>query len=45
MTFIEITANNLSRGLRNAQTFIDDWIYVSGTAITCDYTKVYAFIL
>ena len=43
MAFIEITTNNLSRELRNAQTFIDNWAYVPGTSITGDYTKVYAF--
>lgn len=42
MAFIEITTNNLSRELRNAATFIDNWAYVPGTAITGDYTKVYA---
>ena len=43
MAFIEINTNNLSRELRNAQTFIDNWAYVPGTSITGDYTKVYAF--
>lgn len=43
MAFIEITTNNLSRELRNAATFIDNWAYVPGTTITGDYTKVYAF--
>ena len=43
MAFIEITTNNLSRELRNAATFIDNWAYVPGTAITGDYTKIYAF--
>ena len=43
MSFIDITTNNLSREFRNAATFIDNWAYVPGTAITGDYTKVYAF--
>lgn len=43
MAFIEITTNNISRELRNAATFIDNWAYVPGTAITGDYTKVHAF--
>jgi len=43
MAFIEITTNNLSKELRNAATFIDNWAYVPGTSITGDYTKVYAF--
>ena len=42
MAFIDIHTNNLSRALRNSATFIDNWAYVPGTAITGDYKKVYA---
>ena len=28
MSFINITTNNLSRGLTNAPTFEDNWVYV-----------------
>ena len=42
MAFININTNNLSRQLRNATTFADNWVYVPGTAITGDYSKPYA---
>lgn len=40
MAFIDIFTNNLSRELKNAATYIDNWAYVPGTAITGDYKKV-----
>ena len=43
MAFIDIYTNNLSRELRNATTYIDNWAYVPGTAITGDYKRIYAF--
>ena len=43
MSFINIHTNNLSRQLRNATTYLDNWIYVPGTAITGDWKKPYAF--
>lgn len=43
MAFIEITTNNLSRELANSTTAIDNWVYVPGTAITGDYSKVLLF--
>lgn len=43
MSFINITTNNLSRQLRNAATYIDNWVYVPGTAITGDWKQTYAF--
>lgn len=41
MSFINIYTNNLSRELSNSITYVDNWVYVPGTAITGDYTKVY----
>ena len=43
MAFIDIHTNNLSRQLRNASTYLDNWVYVPGTAITGDWKKPYAF--
>lgn len=43
MPFINIHTNNQSRELTNATTFVDNWVYVPGTAITGDPYKVYAF--
>ncbi len=43
MAFINIYTNNLSRELRNTTTFVDNWAYVPGTAITGDWKKPYAF--
>ena len=43
MAFIDITTNNLSRELVNATTYIDNWAYVPGTAITGDYSKIIPF--
>ena len=43
MSFIEITTNNLSRELRNAATFIDNWAYVPGNTKTGDWKVVYPF--
>jgi hypothetical protein len=43
MAFININTNNLSRQLKNATTFADNWVYVPGTAITGDYSQPYAF--
>lgn len=43
MAFIDIHTNNLSRQLRNATTYLDNWVYVPGTAITGDWKKPYAF--
>lgn len=43
MSFINITTNNLSRQLRNASTYADNWVYVPGNTITGDYKKPYAF--
>lgn len=40
MAFIDIYTNNLSRELKNATTYVDNWAYVPGTAITGDYKKV-----
>ena len=40
MAFIDIFTNNLSRELKNATTYVDNWAYVPGTAITGDYKKV-----
>lgn len=40
MAFIDIYTNNLTRELKNATTYIDNWAYVPGTAITGDYKKV-----
>lgn len=42
MAFVDIHTNNLSRRLRNATTFIDNWVYVPGTAITGDWSQPYA---
>lgn len=39
MPFIDIQTNNLSRQLRNSTTYIDNWVYVPGTAITGDYSR------
>lgn len=43
MSFINITTNNLSRQLRNGATYIDNWVYVPGTAITGNWKQTYAF--
>lgn len=43
MSFINIYTNNLSRELRNSTTFVDNWAYVPGTAITGDWKTVYPF--
>ena len=43
MAFINIQTNNLTRELRNSTTFIDNWAYVPGTAITGDWKQPYAF--
>lgn len=43
MAFINIHTNNLSRELSNSVTYVDNWAYVPGTAITGDYRKPYAF--
>ena len=43
MSFVEITTNNMSRQLRNSATYIDNWVYVPGTAITGDWKQPYAF--
>lgn len=43
MSFINIHTNNMSRQLRNATTYLDNWVYVPGTAITGDWKKPYAF--
>lgn len=39
MAFINITTNNLSRDLTSSPTFIDNWVYVPGAAITGDWSK------
>lgn len=43
MSFIEISTNNMSRELRNATTFIDNWAYVPGNTRTGDWKVVYPF--
>ena len=43
MSFVEITTNNMSRQLRNSATYVDNWVYVPGTAITGDWKQPYAF--
>lgn len=43
MSFINITTNNLSRQLRNANTYLDNWVYVPGNTITGDWKKPMAF--
>ncbi len=43
MAFINIYTNNLSRQLTNSRTYIDNWVYVPGTAITGDWKGVHAF--
>jgi len=43
MSFINITTNNLSRRLRNSQTFLDNWVFVPGTSITGDWSKPLLF--
>lgn len=42
MAFIDIHTNNLSQELRNASTYVDNWAYVPGTAITGDWKRPYA---
>lgn len=39
MSFIDITTNNMSRQLRNANTYLDNWVYVPGPAITGEWKK------
>ena len=43
MSFIEISTNNMSRELRNATTFIDNWAYVPGNTKTGDWKVIYPF--
>lgn len=43
MAFINIYTNNMSRKLQNSRTYIDNWVYVPGTAITGDWQGVHAF--
>lgn len=39
MAFINITTNNLSRDLVSSPTFLDNWVYIPGAAITGDWSK------
>ena len=39
MSFIDITTNNMSRQLRNSNTYLDNWVYVPGPAITGEWKK------
>lgn len=39
MAFINITTNNLSRDLVNEPTFLDNWVYIPGAAITGDWSR------
>jgi hypothetical protein len=39
MAFININTNNLSRQLQNSKTYVDNWVYVPGTAITGEWRK------
>lgn len=39
MAFINITTNNLSRDLVSNPTFVDNWVYVPGVAITGDWSR------
>ena len=43
MSFIDIHTNNMSRQLRNASTYLDNWVYVPGNTITGDWKKPMAF--
>ena len=43
MPFININTNNLSRQLRNANTYVDNYAYVPGTAITGDWSQPLTF--
>lgn len=43
MPFININTNNLSRQLRNTATFVDNYAYVPGTAITGDWSQPLTF--
>ena len=43
MSFINIHTNNMSRQLRNANTYLDNWVYVPGNTITGDWKKPMAF--
>lgn len=43
MPFININTNNLSRQLRDGVTFVDNYAYVPGTAITGDWSQPLTF--
>ena len=40
---ITIKTNNVSRTLRNSNTFVDNWVYIPGSAITGDYSQPMLF--
>lgn len=43
MSLINIITNNMSRQLRNSTTYVDNYVYVPGTAITGDWTRPMIF--
>lgn len=43
MSFINITTNNLSRELSNNVTYLDNYVFIPGTAITGDPDVFYTF--